>query len=481
MKQVQRVLNGRILGVMGIILLSCLVLQYAPVLGAKEVLHFVFFNPDNEAKDPITAVSAMKPFTDYMSEDLGYEIQIHYLMRKKDLEKMMKKTKISLAILSPLYVVENKDRLQLEPFAMPYLGNDETYRLIIIAKKTRHFKSLDDLKNKSLAYTALGEENFDFLNKLVFSNKIQVQTHFSKLIEVTSPSSAVMSVLYDQADCACVTSGLYETLKELNPQVTRETEGIFLSPKILRSPMCYLNKNIPQQIKGKIKKIVLEMNKTPLGQQTLMPFKVDGFRDTSIKQFQPMMKMLASTKNAPAKEEKTAAKAIVERIKSTSITPKTSIHITSVKHHYITKTDSVRISAKVLPKKIVKDCELIYKLENQNRTTVKMKLNEKGLWTRDIKLPPVGTKEKVSETVYTVKSGDTLGKISKKYYGEIKKWIMISTYNRLKNPNLILVGQKLRIKLGGKFENILIDVWIKGVDNKEKVVLSPKKNILITR
>lgn len=48
---------------------------------------------------------------------------------------------------------------------------------------------------------------------------------------------------------------------------------------------------------------------------------------------------------------------------------------------------------------------------------------------------------------YTVKSGDCLWNIAKKYYGDGSKYIKIYNANKkiIKNPDLIYVGQKLEI------------------------------------
>jgi LysM repeat protein len=49
--------------------------------------------------------------------------------------------------------------------------------------------------------------------------------------------------------------------------------------------------------------------------------------------------------------------------------------------------------------------------------------------------------------VYTVKSGDTLSKIAKYVYGDANKYPQIFEANKdqLKNPDLIKVGQKLKL------------------------------------
>jgi len=49
--------------------------------------------------------------------------------------------------------------------------------------------------------------------------------------------------------------------------------------------------------------------------------------------------------------------------------------------------------------------------------------------------------------VYTVKSGDTLGKLAKEHLGDAKRYMEIFNVNKdqLTNPDLIKVGQQLKI------------------------------------
>jgi len=46
---------------------------------------------------------------------------------------------------------------------------------------------------------------------------------------------------------------------------------------------------------------------------------------------------------------------------------------------------------------------------------------------------------------YTVKSGDTLGKIAKKFYGDAGLYEILAAYNGIINPNVIILGQRLDI------------------------------------
>ena len=49
------------------------------------------------------------------------------------------------------------------------------------------------------------------------------------------------------------------------------------------------------------------------------------------------------------------------------------------------------------------------------------------------------------DTVYTVKSGDTLSAIAQKYYGDPMQYKKIAHYNNISNPDLIHPGQKIKI------------------------------------
>lgn len=46
---------------------------------------------------------------------------------------------------------------------------------------------------------------------------------------------------------------------------------------------------------------------------------------------------------------------------------------------------------------------------------------------------------------YTVKSGDSLSKISKLFYGDMNKYNEIASANNISNPDLIKVGEQLNI------------------------------------
>jgi LysM repeat protein len=61
--------------------------------------------------------------------------------------------------------------------------------------------------------------------------------------------------------------------------------------------------------------------------------------------------------------------------------------------------------------------------------------------------PPAASQKPAEETIYEVKPGDTLGAIAQRFYGKASFYPKIFEANRdiLSNPDLIKVGQKLKI------------------------------------
>jgi nucleoid-associated protein YgaU len=70
--------------------------------------------------------------------------------------------------------------------------------------------------------------------------------------------------------------------------------------------------------------------------------------------------------------------------------------------------------------------------------------------------PPEGEAEKEAEPAeepvefYTIRSGDTLGKIARQYYGDAMQYPRIFEANRevIEDPDKIYPGQRIRIPLG---------------------------------
>lgn len=55
------------------------------------------------------------------------------------------------------------------------------------------------------------------------------------------------------------------------------------------------------------------------------------------------------------------------------------------------------------------------------------------------------SEKKITATTYTVKKGDTLSAIARKFYGNANQYQKLATHNNIKNPNIIRIGQIIKI------------------------------------
>lgn len=83
----------------------------------------------------------------------------------------------------------------------------------------------------------------------------------------------------------------------------------------------------------------------------------------------------------------------------------------------------------------------------------------------------INTQEEAPRTIHTVKSGENLSSIAKKYGTTVSK---IADDNNINNPNLIYPGQKLKIFKTGGLADFTGPAWLDGSKTKPELVLNAR-------
>ena len=106
-------------------------------------------------------------------------------------------------------------------------------------------------------------------------------------------------------------------------------------------------------------------------------------------------------------------------------------------------------------------------LDNKDRYTVLMEINE----IKDPKNISIDQIIKIPAKIpYTVKKGETLAIISERFYGDIKKYTLIASYNFISDPKALEPGQRLIIPVSD------LEI-IEDKKPKEKKVVEAKKDL----
>lgn len=460
-----------------------------PVLGqGDEEIELVFFNPDTTSKNPIDATNALQTFANVVNQKLNINIRAYYFKKQKDLERFLSEKKVEFGVLSQMFLVENADKYNLVPFACPIRNGKKTYRKVIVVRKDKPFNDLEDLRGKILAATALGEENIAFYNKVVFRGEIEVSKHFSQIMTVDSVHSAILAVLYGQADAAAVALTSFNIAQELNPQAQKNLKSIYTSEETPISPMSYFKDNVDPELLPRLKKILLETHLDPVGRQSCLAFNVEAWVDTSWDDYRRTQEIVKQANmKGPAPHSTTAVAAATTTSTSTVKTPDvppTPVAAVSISRVQLYKGDGSNVVCnawvKEENKKVNPDSmKLVYQVNNGEKQEKMLTGGSDGKFTAEFVLKELeATSSDSKEITYAVQSGDTLGKIAQKYLGSSTKYMLIVAYNNIKDPNIIYVGQKLRIK-EGDVTVVEVAYNVEAKDEDGKTISSKSRKVIL--
>ncbi|MFC1852613.1 PhnD/SsuA/transferrin family substrate-binding protein [candidate division CSSED10-310 bacterium] len=417
-----------------------------------EQMIFVFFNPDSASNNPIDATNALQTFCNYLNKKEGWNLRAFYFKKQKDLEKFLETHTVMFGILSQIFIVENSEKYNLERLCNPVRNGKTTYRKVIVVKKDNNYKDLEDLRGKKLAATSLGSENMAFYNKVVFRGEIDIRDHFSEIVTVDSASSAIMAVVYKEVDAAAVTHSKFTILQDLNPRVKSQLASIFTSAETPISPLVYFKDNVSPDVVEKVSNQLLSMHNHPLGRNVLLAFQTEAWEKCKREDFLETERILKGyTDTAQSKK-------ISEAVTSTQDSSKPPKPVAEKKPLFqrfqVYQTDdgqklvfNVWLNTQNRASQI-SETKLAYSLNKKTSVEQTMTTSGDHQFTISIALPHRESSSEVKEVNYAVKSGDTLGKIATRFLGSPKKYNVIALYNQLKDPNVIYIGQKLRIKSG---------------------------------
>jgi ABC-type phosphate/phosphonate transport system substrate-binding protein len=97
----------------------------------------------------------------------------------------------------------------------------------------------------------------------------------STTTSVENASKAVLGVFFRQADACVVTSNVFDTASELNPQLRKELRVLASSPEVIPTLFCF-RASYSSDIKDVLEAAILAVHETPAGQQILTVFQCDS-------------------------------------------------------------------------------------------------------------------------------------------------------------------------------------------------------------
>ncbi|MBK7104873.1 MAG: PhnD/SsuA/transferrin family substrate-binding protein [Ignavibacteriae bacterium] len=207
-----------------------------------------------------------------------------------DLVSAINKNQVDLIALPTLDFLEIRNKANIEPNLITSINGKHGYDFIVVVRKDKNIKKLQDLKNAivNIPTKITGNLTKMWLTVFLHEKKINIDNFFKEIKEYDKPSQALLPVFFNQADVCVIPSMSYNTMLELNPQLKKELVIIETSPILVNGLMC-LNKSIEPDLKKSLLQAASKLGKTPSGKQILNLFKSEDviiFEEKHIKEIQ---------------------------------------------------------------------------------------------------------------------------------------------------------------------------------------------------
>ncbi len=204
---------------------------------------------------------------------------LEFVQRKTygEIDELLGKGLIDIALICSGPYISGKDRYGFEPLAVPEVHGSHFYRSYLIVNQSSPFQRLEDLRGHSFAFTD-PDSNTGRLVPTYWLAEMneQPETFFSRIIFTYSHDNSIMAVARGLVDGATVDGLIWDFYQAKNPTFTSKTRIIKKSEPYGIPPLV-ASRQLPNEAKERIRKLLLTMHQDPEGQGLLSELMIDRF------------------------------------------------------------------------------------------------------------------------------------------------------------------------------------------------------------
>jgi len=226
---------------------------------------------------PKETITIYKSLMDYIGKKMGYQILLIQRKTYGEINELLQKQQIDLALICSGPYANGKEIFQIEALAVPLVRGEPHYQSYLIVNKKSPFKTLEDLRGKTFAYTDPDSNTGALVPNYWLAMKGETSQSFFKETTYTySHDNSIIAVAKSLVDGAAVDSHIWEYYHRINPAHTVNTRIIKKSIPF-GSPPIVASRSLPLVLKEKVKEILLTMHLDPEGKQIQDSLLIDKF------------------------------------------------------------------------------------------------------------------------------------------------------------------------------------------------------------
>ena len=228
---------------------------------------------------------------EYIATKIGREIQLVQRKTYGEINELIGMGQIDLAFICSGPYAGGREKFGFQALAMPRVRGSHLYRAYLIVNKDSPFNKLTDLRGKVFAFTD-PESNTGNLVPTYWLRKTGTtpKDFFGKTIYTYSHDNSIKAVAMSLVDGAAVNGQVWEYYNRSNPVFTAKTRIIKKSIPFGNPPVV-VSSHLSNQIKDRIRSLLLSLHREPEGQKILNELMIDSFIPPKDECYEPIITM----------------------------------------------------------------------------------------------------------------------------------------------------------------------------------------------
>ena len=211
-----------------------------------------------------------------------------------DVETALRQHMVDLINLSAADFFDLRHLLDHEQFIVALYGGSITVEYLLLARKKRRISDIKDLKGGVLRFplnarTAISTIWLDV--KLAETGFQALEQFFGNVVLADKIGDALLPVFFGKADACLVTRNGFDTMAELNPQISHQLRVLAASKKYVPGSLAF-RKNYQSELKDVIINNIKTWHQTPAGRQILTMFQMDDLVVHPLELLGPTMELI---------------------------------------------------------------------------------------------------------------------------------------------------------------------------------------------
>ena len=231
-----------------------------------------------------------KPIGEYIENKTDIKIRFTILSRYGNIIDSFKMKNLDGAFWGSFTGAMAIKKLDIQPIARPVnLDGTSSYRGYIFVHKKSVIDSVDRMRHSVIAFVDRATTAGYIFPVAYFKEHgvKNIDAYFKEYYFTGSHDAAIYAVLNKEAEVGCAKNTIFEMLSRDDPRVKEDLVILAKSPDVPSNGLG-LRKNIPNEIKQKLKRALLEMDDDPGGKEVLNKFGVIRFIETTEKDYSPV-------------------------------------------------------------------------------------------------------------------------------------------------------------------------------------------------